>query len=204
MHNELEQEQESQVNRMLQLIREQQQQLDALRAQQGHRSRSSSQATPHRPLATPAMSRDNTAVVDDLTPSSERSLAFPSVHPAVSPLPQPIRRSSRRAPSASRSPALRPMPARETSSSGEWPPSPTEGARRNSIRDEGAYFQAETSTLTRENQMLRQRVRELERQLVDGNVPANTPHHPSNLMTSPPVEALEEASQAAAVESRKT
>jgi hypothetical protein len=42
-------------------------------------------------------------------------------------------------------------------------------------RDEHAFYQAETQTLTRENQMLRHRIRELERQLTDstgGHVPA--------------------------------
>jgi len=43
--------------------------------------------------------------------------------------------------------------------------------------------------LTRENQMLRLRIRELERQISDLNAPpANSPATPSNLGTSPPVE----------------
>lgn len=36
-------------------------------------------------------------------------------------------------------------------------------------RDESAFYQAETQMLTRENQMLKQRIRELERQLSDHN-----------------------------------
>ena len=34
-------------------------------------------------------------------------------------------------------------------------------------RDESAYYQAETQTLTRENQMLRVRIRELEKMLAE-------------------------------------
>lgn len=103
--------------------------------------------------------------------------------------------------------------------SGEQP-----GIRRGS-RDESAFYQAETAMLTRENQMLRMRIRELgistnlfpllhsqededaieriadimlseltrlstERQITEINSsPANTPATPSNLVSSPPVEA---------------
>ena len=97
-----------------------------------------------------------------------------------------------------------PLPGHESSisSSIDWPPSPIEHARRNSLRDESQYYQAETANLTRENQMLRMRIRELEKQVNDLNaVPANTPSTPSNLMTSPPLEAEEEASMAAAIAS---
>ncbi|EXJ70997.1 uncharacterized protein A1O5_05990 [Cladophialophora psammophila CBS 110553] len=192
IHNELEQEQEAQVNRMLQMIREQQLQLDALRSgqgQNGHHSRHSSQPNS-------AVAGSGTAVVDDETPASERSITFPSIHPAVPAVPPLTRRISRGPSSASRSPALRPLPAQEssignTTASGDWPPSPLESittARRNSFRDETAFYQAETANLTRENQMLRMRIRELEKQISELTAsPANTPVTPSNLVTSPPV-----------------
>lgn len=96
-----------------------------------------------------------------------------------------------------------------TAVSGDWPPSPVESlsnARRNSFRDETAYYQAETSNLTRENQMLRMRIRELERQISDlSPSPRNTPVIPSNLATSAPVQsqiAAEEAASAAAAVAR--
>jgi cell division septum initiation protein DivIVA len=41
-------------------------------------------------------------------------------------------------------------------------------------RDESAFYQAETQMLVRENQMLRHRVRELERQLSEGGSNATT------------------------------
>ena len=152
IHNELEQEQEAQVNRMLQMIREQQLQLDALRTNQGQNgthSRQNSQPNSTAP-------GNSIAVLDDETPATERSTPFPSVHPAVPTVPAMTQRTSRGPSSASRSPALRPILGHESSISaavsGDWPPSPVESlsnARRNSFRDETAYYQAETSNLTR-------------------------------------------------------
>lgn len=198
IHNELEQEQEAQVNRMLQMIREQQLQLEALRnSQTDHQSARSPQP------ASAGAANNSTAVIDDETPASERSISFSSVHPAAPLVPQP-RRFSRGPSSASRSPALRPIqgggPDSSLGTSGDWPPSPVESARRNSFRDENAFYQAETANLTRENQMLRMRIRELEKQLSElTSAPANTPTVPSNLVSSPSVEAQEEASAAADV-----
>ena len=179
IHNELEQEQEAQVNRMLGLIRQQQSQLDTLRAQQ------SAGQTGH-----PGQS----SAVEDSTPQSERSFSFPSVHPAVGSIPRPTGHLSRENSSA-RSPALRPLPSQELHSVGEnWPPSPSDSlrrsssSRRDSIRDESAYYQAEQQNLQRENQMLRLRIRELEKQLLEKQA-ASAPLQHNNLVTSPPLEA---------------
>lgn len=195
IHNELEQEQEAQVNRMLQMIREQQLQLDALRNNQNETSRGPSQPNS-------AVTGNSTAVLDDETPASERSISFPSVHPAVPPMPgsQPTQRISRGPSNASRSPGSRPLESglgTTTTTGGDWPPPPLDNARRNSFRDESAFYQAETANLTRENQLLRSRIRELEKQISElSAAPANTPPTPSNLATSPPMEA-EDASPAA-------
>jgi len=54
-------------------------------------------------------------------------------------------------------------------------------------RDECAFYQAETQMLARENQMLRHRIRDLEKQLSDLHVHSNITHeppNPSNLLTS--------------------
>lgn len=196
VHNALEQEQEAQVNRMLQMIREQQLQLDALRTQSEQSRR------PSQPNS--ATIGNSTAVIDDLTPASERSLSFPSIHPALpaGPLPRRVSHTHRHS-SASRSPHLRGMTDSGENRTSEFisPPSPIETiGRRNSFRDESAFYQAETANLTRENQMLRMRIRELEKQISEmSSAPANTPIIPSNLVTSPPVEADEEASAAAEV-----
>jgi hypothetical protein len=176
IHNELEQEQEAQVNRMLQLIRDQQLQLDALRASQPSGDRRQSGA--------------NSALAEDSEQESSRP--FPSIHPAVS-TGQPPRRPSRQNSGVTRSPALTAHISHEPSSASQtdWPPSPIEHARRNSIRDESAFYQAETAALTRENQMLRMRIRELEKQVNEAHAaPANTPATPSNLVTSPPVQGV--------------
>jgi hypothetical protein len=79
-------------------------------------------------------------------------------------------------------------------------------ARRNSSRDESAYYQAETATLTRENQMLRLRIRELERQVNELNANAgatqalpNTARTESILNPSPSREAGASDGQAARI-----
>ncbi|KIV83377.1 hypothetical protein PV11_05408 [Exophiala sideris] len=192
IHNELEQEQEMQVNRMLQMIREQQLQLDALRTNQSDSSRAASQPNS-------AVTGNSTAVLDDETPASERSISFsfPPVHPAISAQPTPTQRISRVPSSTSHSPAMR---ARESSlgTTGDWTPPLLDNARRNSFRDESAFYQAETANLTRENQLLRSRIRELEKQVAEMSAaPANTPPTPSRLATSPPVEAEGEGPAAA-------
>ena len=128
--------------------------------------------------------------IDDSTPTSERSFSFPNVpgpapisvatsHPRSpgalplsitnprtrSPAPRGSfdlsRRSSRRSrtPSHAGSPALRPLSAGVHPHGGdEWLLS---GGGNHGSRDESAFYQAETQMLTRENQMLRLRIREL-------------------------------------------
>jgi hypothetical protein len=184
-------------NRLLQMIRTQQLQLEQMRQyQQDHTARHQSplaSTTSGGPAS--ASSTTNTAVVDDLTPTSERSFSIPNLLPFPSTqqaLPRTNRRNSRpRAGSSATSPTLRPVPIHthpETSQGGhgsaEWPVSPIDLARRNSSRDEGAYYQAETATLTRENQMLRLRVRELERQVDELHASPTTPAMGSNLIFS--------------------
>lgn len=157
IHQELEQEQEAQVNRLLQMIRQQQQQLQQLQAASG-------QGQP--------------PVIGESTPASERSMSF-SAPTVPLPLPQssistprsptvPHPRSSfdlaradihrrSRTPSRNASPRLR-----STSISNETGEPWNLGGR-----DESAFYQAETQMMIRENQMLRQRIRELERQVTD-------------------------------------
>lgn len=129
---------------------------------------------------------DGVDAIDDSTPTSERSFSFPTVpsnlplsvtnprprSPAALPLsmsnPRPrsptprssfdlSRQSSRRSRPTSHvgSPSLRPVSANLQGHSDEWLLS------GGSIRDESAFYQAETQMLTRENQMLRMRIREL-------------------------------------------
>ena len=116
------------------------------------------------------------SAIDDGTPTSERSLSLPQSAYATQPnipgaFPQarshsPFARGnlSRHSSIADRSrgsshtgsPALRPMSGGPHESS-EWLPALTSGGSR----DESAFYQAETQNLTRENQMLKLRIREL-------------------------------------------
>lgn len=135
------------------MIRQQQAQLQLMQQQAGH----------------------STAVVDDSTPTSERSLSFPNVpsshsvsitNPRTrSPAPRStsfdLSHQSYRSRTSSRtgSPALRPLSAGLQSHGEEWQLSGS--GNPPGTRDEIAFYQAETQTLTRENQMLRNRIREL-------------------------------------------
>ncbi|KAK8223960.1 hypothetical protein HDK90DRAFT_421942 [Phyllosticta capitalensis] len=182
IHQELESEQEAQVNRLLHMIRRQQAEIATLRS-----------AEP--------------SAIDDSTPSSEQSLSLPHSATASqsnvsqiapprprSPLPGQgslSRNSSHRRSRNSSwtgSPALR--PTSHHSESGDW----QLGATGN--RDESAFYQAETQMLTRENQMLKMRIRELERQLHHLNPTSpitQAPATTSNL-SSPPLRPEDEPS----------
>lgn len=136
------------------MIRTQQQQLQQLQAASGQ-------------------SHGLPSAIDESTPSSERSLSFSAQVPAV-PHHHPST-STPRSPSAalhprssfdlaradlnrrSRTPSRTASPRlRATSTSAEG------GENWNLAgRDESAFYQAETQTMIRENQMLRQRIREL-------------------------------------------
>ncbi|KAF2004588.1 hypothetical protein P154DRAFT_403240, partial [Amniculicola lignicola CBS 123094] len=190
LHQELEYEQEGQVNRLLNMIRQQQTQILTLQSNQPPSS-----------------------AVDDSTPTSERSMSLPPshtpTHPPLHPLSQPTsvlpshahprsrspygnipsRHSSiadrSRGSSHTGSPALRPMPGGPSESS-EWLP----GSAGAVNRDESTFYQAETQNLTRENQMLKLRIRELERQLSELNPTSGITHTPvrsSSLADSPPI-----------------
>lgn len=169
IHQELEQEQEAQVNRLLQMIRTQQQQLQQLQAASGQNS-----GTP--------------PVIDESTPTSERSMSFsnlPHIQPSAISTPRSpsavihprgsfdlaradIQRRSR-TPSRTASPRLR-----STSITGD------SGEQWNlGGRDESAFYQAETQMMVRENQMLRQRIRELERQVSELHGHASITHEPA-------------------------
>ncbi|KIW08865.1 uncharacterized protein PV09_00789 [Verruconis gallopava] len=183
LHQEWESEQESQVNRLLNMIRQQQATIQNLQNQN-------------------AANQQNTSAVDDSTPTSERSMSFTHTglvhtqpHPsATAPIPRsrspfiPIplsRNSSYRSDRSSHevSPSLRPLPNHGPSvDSGEML------LGSSAVRDESAFYQAETQNLTRENQMLKLRIRELERQLSDLGLSPSNPHSPattSNLHLPP-------------------
>ncbi|OJJ80545.1 uncharacterized protein ASPGLDRAFT_38910 [Aspergillus glaucus CBS 516.65] len=163
LHQELEQEQEAQVNRLLQLIRSQQTQLQQLQQQQ---------------------QSSGTAIVDETTPHSD-STPFPPIPP----LPTASGRTSTQLVSPSFSSRRQSRPSSQAASPSLRPQSslhhlrgPPEGleslagtsdnaASRSNSRDECAFYQAEAAMLSRENQMLRQRIRDLERQVASQTQP---------------------------------
>lgn len=164
LHQELEAETEGQVNRLLHMIRLQQDQLSALQGQGQGQSQDSSAIAP----TPPATSRPTSAHPHD-QPTS-RSGSFSSAVPHVQTgLPHGhgifnrphslSRQSSARISNAgstnshAASPTLRP-------SSGSLGPL-TEDLLLGGTRDDAAFYQAETQMLTRENQMLECRIREL-------------------------------------------
>ncbi|OJD12394.1 hypothetical protein AJ78_07002 [Emergomyces pasteurianus Ep9510] len=186
IHQELEQEQEAQVNRLLQMIRMQQAQLQRQQQQQQQQQSAAS----------------GTAIADDSTPTSERSVSFPPVPP-----PLPTHRSSTQFPSnlsrrrsSGHSPAMASHVDPETSiPAADWSSMGGDGTRRRGSRDETSFYQTETAMLTRENQMLRVRIRELERQVAELNSSvAHVPSAGSRLSTTeaaPPTPARTEPEQ---------
>ena len=193
IHQELENEQEAQVNRLLHMIRVQQDQLAAMQRQQNSSAIEASPTTTDNAagttpsaVATPA----STAITEASSPRSNSITASTAAHPHFNRPHSLSRRSSALIStpgSRGTSPALRPQ-------NGSLGPL-TEDFLLGGTRDETAFYQAETQTLTRENQMLKLRIRELERQIsemggasVTGaqqHLANNHTHHQSPL-TSPP------------------
>ncbi|KAF2479443.1 hypothetical protein BDY17DRAFT_327412 [Neohortaea acidophila] len=166
IHQELENEQEAQVNRLLHMIRIQQDQIAQIQRQQSQSQPDASPASPALPspsstLNTPATSTNH---VDN--PSPRRS-SIPGLPASYSHINRPhslSRQSSARMSNAgtnshSGSPALRPASGTLGSLNEDF--------FLGGTRDETAFYQAETQMLTRENQMLKQRIRDLERQISD-------------------------------------
>ncbi|KAJ9149042.1 FAD dependent oxidoreductase [Pleurostoma richardsiae] len=183
LHQELEAEQEAQVNRLLQMIRQQQLQLQQLQTQQGQSSSTavddSDRTPPNLPISSPPPVSSPPASSFPGQPSTgslPRSPVFP-IHPRSSfDIARADLQRRSRTPSQHASPRLR-----STSISGESGEPLALGGR-----DESAFYQAETQMLVRENQMLRHRIRDLERQLSElttggtSNV-TREPAHPSGL-----------------------
>lgn len=181
LHQELEAEQEAQVNRLLQMIRQQQLQLQQLQAAQGQ-TQSSVAAEDHpstldrstsisrpigvspSPLPTPSGSIPRSPSISH--PRSSFDMARDALH----------RRS--------RTPSRGASPSRFRSASIM---SQEAEPHLSGVRDETTYYQAETQSLIRENQMLRHRMRELERQLSEAHANASItrePAQPSHLTQS--------------------
>ncbi|GKT92851.1 LOW QUALITY PROTEIN: hypothetical protein Ct61P_10701 [Colletotrichum tofieldiae] len=173
LHQELEAEQEAQVNRLLQMIRQQQLQLQQLQAAQGHSS----------------SAIEDSAIVSERsnqgTPISQPSSTFPPFSPIalfwllleITRYASPselFRYGESRPPATVQDPSRGASPRmRSTSISGDSGDHWVLGGR-----DESAFYQAETQMLVRENQMLRHRIRDLE--LLPGTITHGNPSEPAN------------------------
>lgn len=150
-------------NRLLHMIRMQQDQISALQAADPA-SPSNSEPLSQFPSATPSAP---TVSGGDMNARSRTSSVAASVSAQQqqglprSPHQRPIslsRQSSRMSGtgalrSSSQSPMLRPLSSAHDHTRDDW--------LLGAPRDESAFYQAETQALTRENQMLKQRIREL-------------------------------------------
>ncbi|KAK3323570.1 hypothetical protein B0T19DRAFT_208807 [Cercophora scortea] len=177
LHQTLENEQEFHVNRLLTEIRRVQQQVE--RQQPSAAGGELPERSMPVPIPAPAGSAPHSAYPGPASGSSlPRSPGFPRSSFDLARADLHNRRS--RTPSRGASPRLR-----STSISGESGEQWILGGR-----DESAFYQAETQMLVRENQMLRHRIRELERQLCDATGTSNTvsithePSHASHLSHS--------------------
>lgn len=178
LHQELENEQEAQVNRLLHMIRVQQDQLTAIQRQQQHHS--PSDAHTGEPAAggypTPPL-------------SSSAAIASTASSPRLGFYSRSRQSSTARSPATGGSHTNSPTSMRPISSAGGAGLIPLNqdfplmggggcggGEHMAATRDECAFYQAETHSLTRENQMLKQRIRELERQISEMSSSASSTH----------------------------
>lgn len=150
--------QEAQVNRLLHMIRLQQDQLATLQQRQQNPQDSLPGSSEHPQPATPASPLATSGTMAITEQSSPRSISASHSQQHHFNRPHSLsRQSSARIsnPGNSRgnSPALRP----QSSSLGPL----TEDFLLGGTRDECSFYQAETQMLTRENQMLKLRIREL-------------------------------------------
>lgn len=185
LHQELEAEQEAHVNRLLQMIRQQQLELQRLQAgrpphsQDASADDSAASETRERPI--PGASQYSTSQTGlpglpvGSVGSYSRSPVFPHPRSSFDMARADLHRRSR-TPSRGASPRLRATSI--SAESGDW----VLGGR-----DESAFYQAETQMLVRENQMLRHRIRDLEKQLAEtstSSIAATEPSIPSQLTRS--------------------
>ncbi|KAI7228830.1 hypothetical protein KC330_g7733 [Hortaea werneckii] len=158
LHQELENEQEAQVNRLLHTIRLQQDQLAAFQQrQQSPLLPSTSQPSSPEPSFSVPNPNSTTILPSQMqlqpcsssTTTSPPGLPHPLSHRSSLTQPSHPGLNSRHGTTSSPSPALPPLAGTDT----------LLGDTTTMLRDETAFYQAETQTLMRENRMLKCRVR---------------------------------------------
>ena len=164
LHQELEEEQEAQVNRLLGMIRRQEAQIAEMTSAQ----RTSSQSRERGEAVTDAHSRPS---LDQSRPSLDHPRSSLEASRPSLPHRTSSHSSSRQNVSA---PVVGPRPGssrrssyRSNSRTGSPFPGAFAGFEMDSGRDEVALLQAESAMVMRENRMLKGRIRELERMVAE-------------------------------------
>jgi hypothetical protein len=162
IHDELEQEQEAQVNRMMRMIRNQQLYLDQIRMQCESGSGHNSQLTFVIGVPNDLHEREAFDIPQSNVITSESASYLPTSPTRPSCPPTPRSPTSRSLTHGTYANNFTPSPLLSDRGSPRLA-----GIRRGrrSIDDELNYYEAEASWLARENQMLRMRVRKLEKQI---------------------------------------
>ncbi|CCC11076.1 hypothetical protein SMACR_03783 [Sordaria macrospora] len=181
LHQELENEQEYQVNRLLSEIRRLQSQLQRQQSSGAISDDNSGRDTPNH-SSTPLMggvSGTSIPKSPGYLPHPRGSFDFPRSNN------NDLNKARSRTPSRGASPRVR-ATSISADSMDQW----ALGGR-----DESAFYQAETQMLVRENQMLRHRIRELERQLAESSgkdvAITHEPTHASGLHRSTSISDVE-------------
>ncbi|KAJ4401043.1 hypothetical protein N0V85_005605 [Neurospora sp. IMI 360204] len=179
LHQELENEQEYQVNRLLSEIRRLQSQLQRQQSSSGAVSDDNSGRD--TPISTPQMG----GVPGTSIPKSPGYMPHPRGSFDFPRSSNDLNKARSRTPSRGASPRVR-ATSISADSMDQW----ALGGR-----DESAFYQAETQMLVRENQMLRHRIRELERQLAESSgkdvAITHEPTHASSLHRSTSISDVE-------------
>jgi hypothetical protein len=155
----MEEEQEAHVNRMLKMIRKEQEEVR-------QRQEGAIGNTANTIAGTGQYEETNAILPDRSTPSNIPRL---SMSPSANGSPHHQKNPSSRTPSRTASPGLRPTAIR--ADSGDW---------SSASRDEIAYLQAERLSLIRENQMLKRRIMELEEEMTEMTSKPGLSHSPSH------------------------
>ncbi|KAL1895986.1 hypothetical protein Cpir12675_003026 [Ceratocystis pirilliformis] len=175
IHQELEVEQEAQVNRLLGMIRQQQLELQRLQALQSHNNNTSdnSAAIDESAIASPLPATTSPVGVSrpaginhSLSPTTQQQPAQGQIPRSSFDLVRADIQHRRRNSSIEASPRMRP-PSISGGTEHGYGLGFGSASSAMAARDDSSFYQAETQIMMRENQMLRHRIRELEKQVAD-------------------------------------
>ncbi|KAL2886050.1 hypothetical protein HOO65_070512 [Ceratocystis lukuohia] len=176
IHQELEVEQEAQVNRLLGMIRQQQLELQRLQALQSHNNNNTSNnsaaidesaiASPLPATTSPIGVSRPAGINHSLSPTTQQQTAQGQIPRSSFDLVRADIQHRRRNSSIEASPRMRP-PSISGDTEHGYGLGFGSASSAMAVRDDNSFYQAETQIMMRENQMLRHRIRELEKQVAD-------------------------------------